>query len=183
MISPESRMLNATKALTNWRKISMDWLYISLFFHLVGVGMIFTLLLAGPIVESNYRWENDIRMKQHATKMLRNIGLLSPFGALVLVLSGIANMIVLNITFVDLFGSDFWLGLKILLFVVLLVMGMAISPKIAKQRALLLDQMSQQSPPEDVNDKLTSLNGEQTLFFVADWVLVIAILLLTLFKP
>ena len=152
----------------------MDWFHISIFFHLVGVGMIFTLLFAGPIVESNFRWENDIRMKQHATKMLRSIGLLSPFGALVLVLSGIANMVILKITFGDLFGNDAWLGLKLLAFIILLVMGMSISPKIAKQRAMLLDQMSQQNPPEDADEKLTSLNGEQTLFLVANWILVLA---------
>ena len=29
----------------------MNWLTVSLFFHLIGVGMIFTLLFAGPIVE------------------------------------------------------------------------------------------------------------------------------------
>ena len=77
----------------------MNWFTLSLFFHLIGVGMIFTLLFAGPIIETNFRWENDISMKRHSAKLLRNIGLLSPFGALVLMLSGIGNMIVLNITF------------------------------------------------------------------------------------
>ncbi|MGB9592323.1 MAG: hypothetical protein ACPL1K_07385, partial [Candidatus Kryptoniota bacterium] len=75
-----------------------SWLTMSIVFHLVGAGMIFTVLLAGPIVEANFRWENDVRMKQHAAKLLRSIGLLSPFGALILVLSGITNMVILDIT-------------------------------------------------------------------------------------
>lgn len=158
----------------------MNWIAISLFFHLVGVGMIFTLLFAGPIIEANFRWENDLRMKQHAAKLLRSVGLLSPFGALVLILSGIANMIVLNITFADLFGSAAWLGIKILSFIVLLVIGMVVSPKTARQRAILLDQMNQLNPPEDINDKTAALNGKQTIFFVLNWALVVVILLLTL---
>ncbi len=161
----------------------MNWFNISLFFHLVGVGMIFTLLFAGPIVEANFRWENDIRMKQHAAKMLRSIGLLSPFGALVLILSGIGNMISLHMTVGDLFGSAWWLGLKLLVFIVLLGIGMAVSPKTARQRAMLLDQMNQINPPEDANDKMESINSKQTIFFVANWVLVVIIVLLTIFKP
>lgn len=161
----------------------MDWLHVSLLFHLIGVGMIFTLLFAGPIIEANFRWENDIRMKQHAAKILRSVGLLSPFGALVLILSGIGNMISLHITFGDLFGSAAWLGLKLLFFIVLLGIGMVLSPKTARQRAMILDQMNQINPPEDAGQKMDSLNSKQTLFFLANWILVIIIVLLTLFKP
>jgi len=161
----------------------MDWFNISMLFHLVGVGMIFTLLFAGPIIESNFRWESDVRMKQHSAKLLRGIGLLSPFGALVLVISGIGNMVSLQITFANLFGSDAWLGLKLLIFIVLLAMGMALSPKTARQRLLLLEHMSQPVPPEDIEDRMDSLNKKQTIFFAINWALVLSILLLTLFKP
>lgn len=161
----------------------MNWFHISLFFHLIGVGMIFTLLFAGPIIEANFRWENDIRMKQHAAKMLRSVGLLSPFGALVLILSGVGNMIFLHISFGDLFGSAGWLGIKLIFFAVLLGIGMAVSPKTARQRAMLLDQMNQINPPEDANERMEALNSKQTVFYVANWALVIIIVLLTLFKP
>lgn len=158
----------------------MNWIAISLLFHLIGVGMIFTLLFAGPIIEANFRWENDLRMKQHSAKLLRSVGLLSPFGALVLILSGIANMIVLNIGFANLFGSAAWLGLKILAFIVLLVIGMVVSPRTARERAILLDQMNQINPPEDINEKTAALNSKQTIFFVLNWVLVVIILILTM---
>jgi len=161
----------------------MNWNSISLVFHLVGIGMIFTLLFAGPVIEFNFRWENDVRMKQHSAKLLRNIGLLSPFGALVLVISGIGNMVSLQIKFADLFGKASWLGIKLLLFIILLAMGMALSPKMARQRAALLEQLSQSNPPDDVGDKLYSLNKRQTIFFAANWILVLSILILTLFKP
>ena len=161
----------------------MNWFTVSLFFHLIGVGMIFTLLFAGPIIETNFRWENDINMKRHSAKLLRNIGLLSPFGALVLMLSGIGNMIFREITFVNLFGSTAWLGMKLMIFIVLLIMGMALSPKTARQRAILLEQMSQPDPPDDINEELSALNKKQTIFFLINWILVITILLLTLFKP
>jgi len=161
----------------------MNWLYISLLFHLVGVGMIFTLLFAGPVIESNFRWENDVRMKLHSARLLRSIGLLSPFGALVLVISGIGNMVALGINFISLFGSAWWLGMKILIFVVLLALGMVWSPKTARQRQLLLEHLSQPDPPEDIDDRMESLNKRQTIFFAVNWVLVLIILLLTLFKP
>ncbi len=160
----------------------MDWFKVSLLFHLVGVGMIFTLLFAGPILESNFRYENDVTMKRHSAKLLRNIGLLSPFGALVLVISGIGNMVALGITFGSLFGSAAWLGIKLLIFVVLLVMGMALSPKTARQRLALLEHLSQPNPPEDIDDKMNSLNKKQTIFFAINWVLFLLILLLTLSK-
>jgi len=142
--------------------------------------MIFTLLFAGPVLESNFRWENDLRMKLHSAKLLRNIGLLSPFGALVLVISGIANMIALEITFANLFGSQAWLGIKLLIFIVLLAMGMVLSPKNARQRLALLEHLSQPNPPEDIDDRMDSINKRQTIFFVINWVLVLIILMLTL---
>ena len=161
----------------------MSWLTISLLFHLIGVGMIFTLLFAGPIIESNFRWESDVRMKLHAAKLLRNIGLLSPFGALVLVISGVGNMVALGVSFGDLFGRAAWLGLKILVFIILLAMGMALSPKAARQRLMLLEHMSQPNPPDDIDEKMDSVDKRQTIFFAVNWVLIIMILLLTLFKP
>ena len=161
----------------------MNWFGISLLFHLIGVGMIFTLLFAGLIIELNFRWENDVRMKQHSAKLLRNIGLLSPFGALVLMISGIGNMVALEITFANLFGSAWWLGIKLLIFIVLLAMGMALSPKTARQRLALLEHMSQPNPPDDIDDKMELLNKKQTTFFVINWALVLTILLLTVFKP
>ncbi len=161
----------------------MNWSEVSLLFHLIGVGMIFTLLFAGPIIEANFRWENDISMKRHSAKLLRNIGLLSPFGALVLIISGIGNMVLRNITFSDLFGSAAWLGFKLIIFIVLLAMGMAMSPKIAKQRMMILEHLSESEPPEDAEDKLNALNKRQTLFLVLNWLLVLLILVLTLSRP
>jgi uncharacterized membrane protein SirB2 len=161
----------------------MNWFNISLLFHIVGVGMIFTLLFAGPIVESNFRWESDLKMKQHSAKLLRSIGLLSPFAALILAISGIGNMVALNITFADLFGRAGWLGLKLLVFIALLAMGMVLSPKTARQRLALLEHLGQPNPPEDIDDRMSSLNIKQTTFFAINWVLVLLILLLTLFKP
>lgn len=161
-----------------------NWLTLSVVFHLIGAGMIFTVLLAGPIIEANFRWENDIRMKQHAAKLLRSIGLLSPFGALILILSGITNMVLLHITFTSLFGGTAsWLGLKIFLFIILLIMGMTISPRISRQRAAVLDQMNQINPPESGTDRLASLNGQQTISFLFQWIIVILILLLTIVRP
>jgi uncharacterized membrane protein SirB2 len=161
----------------------MSWFGVSLVFHLVGVGMIFTVLFAGPVIESNFRWENDVRMKLHSAKLLRSIGLLSPFGALVLVISGIGNMITLEITFANLFGSAAWLGLKLLIFIGLLALGMTMSPKTARERLALLEHLSQPNPPEDIDEKMNTLNNRQTIFFTMNWVLVLGILLLTVFKP
>jgi len=62
-------------------------------------------------------------------------------------------------------------------------MGMVLSPKTARQRLMLIEHLSQPNPPEDVDDKMDSVNRRQTNFFLANWGLVIIILLLTLFKP
>lgn len=161
----------------------MNWFTLSLLFHLIGVGMIFTLLFAGPIIESNFRWENDVRMKQHAAKLLRSIGLLSPFGALLLVISGIGNMVALQIKFTDLFGKASWLGLKLIAFLILLIMGAAISPKAARRRAAILEQMNQPDSPDDIQEKLSILNKKQVNIFAVNWILVVIILVLTLLKP
>lgn len=161
----------------------MNWFHISRLFHFVGLGMIFALLFAGPIIESNFRWESDVRMKLHSAKLLRNIGLLSPFAALVLIISGIGNMVALEITLAELFGSQAWLGIKLVIFFVLLAMGMALSPKTARQRLILLEHLSQPNPPEDIDEQMDSLDRRQTTFFVINWILVLMILLLTLFRP
>jgi len=145
--------------------------------------MIFTLLFAGPVIESNFRWESDLKMKQHSAKLLRNVGLLSPFAALVLAITGIGNMIALNITFGDLFGRSAWLGIKLLIFIALLVMGMVMSPRTARQRLALLEHLGQPNPPDDLDDKMDALDKKQTTFFLMNWVLVLLILILSISKP
>jgi uncharacterized membrane protein SirB2 len=160
----------------------MNWFALSLFIHLIGIGMIFTLLFAGPVIHANFKWENDLNLKRHSARLLRAVGLISPYGALVLILSGIGNMVAVQISFSDLFGKAYWLGVKLLLFAILLGLGMILSPKMARQRASLLEELGQANRSDDVDEKLSALNKKQTRFFVVNWILVSAISLLTFFN-
>ena len=69
---------------------------ISLFFHFVGIGLFFTILVAGTILEFQYRKTQSLEARETLLRALKPIGLLSPVATLIMLGSGIGNMTALG---------------------------------------------------------------------------------------
>ncbi len=153
---------------------------LSLVVHLVGVGMLFTTIFAGLLVHAQYRRAADWNTKLLYLKSLRLIGLLSPAGVAVMILSGIGNM-TLGPHHYTLF-SDGWLSAKLMLVVLMIVAGVFQAIQ-GSRRTRIVARLADGSSPEVPEHRLRSLNSQMILFYVIQTVFILAIIVLSITRP
>ena len=153
-------------------------LQISLLFHIIGIGMIFTSVIGGWIVNSRYGKAADWGTKSMLLSVLRPIGMLSPFAVLLMLITGITNM---HFAGLGLFSAA-WLTLKLVFFALMVVSGVLFAVRGAR-RAKLVSQMSGGTAPAQGDAILRGLDRQQKIFFVVQTVLLLIIIALSLFRP
>ena len=158
----------------------MRAIHVSLLLHFIGIGMLFTTLFAGWILEGQYRKAADWTARAFVLKLLRPIGLLSPVSILLLLLSGIGNMTLGLTTYTIV--SDTWLTCKLAVFVVAATSGVFFGIRGAK-RSKLVAAMASGSPPAGTEASIKAIDTLQKLFLVVQSALVLIILTLSIVKP
>ena len=155
-------------------------IHYSLLVHFVGIGMIFTTIFAGWILTSQYKRAADWNAKGMHVRSLRAIGLLSPIGVLLMLVSGIGNM-TLGPRQYTLF-SDAWLSTKLVFFVVLAALGVFFGVK-SGRRTKLVHHLAAGSAPEGAEKSIRALDRQQRWFYILEAVLLLIILMLSIVKP
>jgi uncharacterized membrane protein len=156
----------------------MTLLHVSLLVHLIGVGLIFTTLFGGFILEMKFRRAKDPATAQLILKLIRPIGLLSPLSIVVMLLSGTANM---HLTGMGLFSAS-WLTLKLVLFALAAISGVLFGIK-GSRRAAIVSRLAGGETPDVSERTLRTLNRQQLIFYVVQTVLILAILTLSIVRP
>ena len=154
--------------------------HVSLLIHFVGVGMIFTTIFAGWILNNQYKRAGEWSAKAQYLKSLRAVGLLSPLGVLVLLLSGIGNMTLGPLQY-TLF-SDSWLSMKLVFFLLLAAAGVFFGIK-SSRRTRLVIKIAEDPSPAAVEEKIHALDEQQRWFSIIQTVLLLMILILSIVKP
>ena len=158
----------------------MQPIHYSLLLHFVGVGLIFTTIIGGWLLNGQYRRAADWNTKVLILKALRPIGLLSPLAVVVMLLSGVGNM-TLGVRTFTLF-SDSWLSYKLVFFLILVVSGIFFGVRSAR-RSKLIGQLAAGSAPGNVHEVLRALDRQQVIAFLFQVVLLLLILALSIVKP
>ena len=154
---------------------------ISFFLHLVAFGLLTTTILSGFVLDRKLRKESDHRLRLTIAGVSRNIGLLSPIAALLILVTGIGNI---HNRF---FGTEMrwyaegWLVAKIVLYVVMVLNGMIYGPRLTRGRLKLLNAVSEQSAPPDAESTLRSYNKQITLFYFVQTTLLLLVLYISVF--
>lgn len=156
----------------------MEPFQISMLFHFIGIGFIFTALLGGWILNAVYDRAGNYQSKLIVLKSLRRVGLLSPVAIGLLLLSGGANMHFAGYAL----SSTPWLSTKIILFLIAAIVGMVFGAKGSK-RAILVSGLADGSAPEGADMKLQVVDRQQRLFYMFQSIMILAILILSVFKP
>lgn len=133
-----------------------------LLFHFVGLGLLVTAIVAGSILNRQYRKAPDLTTKATILRSLRPIGLLSPVGMLLMLVTGIGNMHELGYSALDLPG---WLAYKIVFFAIAVISGVLFSVK-SRRRAVLVQQLASGKAPADAEAMLDRQDRQITLFYV-----------------
>jgi len=150
---------------------------VSLFFHLIGIGLMFCSIVAIPIVESMFRSAHDAASAFTLHRVISKIGLLTPIAAGILLLSGTATIITAQYSIFN----EKWLLLKLLFFVIMNLVGF-LQGKTYRIRGNLVESVALGNAPETtataiemLTRKLATFNRLQTSFLCI-------ILLITLFR-
>ena len=158
----------------------MRAIHISLLFHIIGIGLIFTTMVAGWILDGQYRNASDWKMKGVILKSLRPVGLLSPVAVFVMIASGIGNMTLGYRTY-TLF-SDSWLTYKLVFFLVLMVSGIFLGAR-SSRRGKLVAELADGKASGEAAAKIRALDNQQRIGYIFQAVLLLVILILSIVKP
>ena len=151
---------------------------VSLFFHIVGVGLMFCGIIAVPIVESMFRTALDTRSAHTLHKVISRLGLLTPIASGLLLISGIANIITAQLVVF----REGWLILKLVFFIIMLLIGILQGISYRK-RGRLVEAIALGNAPESTPTETKMLTRKLATFGRIQTSLLVLILLLTLFRP
>jgi hypothetical protein len=158
--------------------IPMYLFHWTLLFHIIGVGMIFASLIGGIVLHRRVRGTRDWGQRVILLPVMRSMGLFSPAGVIVLLLSGIGNITALSLVN----PMPGWLHLKLTLFFVLLVLGIW-GAVLSRRRASLTTLLSGGSGSSELETKLTSVESVLSALYFAQGLLVLAIIAISVIKP
>lgn len=151
---------------------------LSVLIHIIGVGLLFTSLIGGWFLNLQYRKAHDWKSKALLLKALRPIGLLSPFAVLVMLGSGISNMMILDY---GVFSAS-WLSTKLVVFVILVIAGVISSARGAR-RARLVRELAGDTSGAASEDAVRRIDRQQANFYLFQGLLLLIILILSIVKP
>ncbi len=149
--------------------------------HLLSVGILTTTLLAGFILDRKLRREPDLRLKLYVAGISRIIGLLSPLAAILLLLTGIANIHNRFLGSTSAWYAEGWLVAKIILYVVMVFNGMFYGPGLMRSRLKIIRSQDDHTAPMNADTSIRSLNKQITLFYAVQTLLFLFILYISAF--
>jgi len=149
--------------------------------HLIGFGIVFTVILAGWILNRRFAREKDRQIQLYVGGLMRTIGLLSPVAAVILLISGIGNIFHRYPDAMSRWYTEGWLVAKLLVFVIFLINGTIYGPRLARRRMTAAKEIAAGNPPHDAEVNFAVLNNQVTLFYVVQFVLLMGIAALSVF--
>ncbi len=155
-------------------------IYFTLLFHFIGIGLLFTALFGSWIVGGQYRSAPDWQTKALHLKTLRRIGLMSPIGIVIMLLSGIGNM-TLGPHKYTLF-SDGWLSAKLALFLVAIIIG-GLSSVQAMRRSRTVSRLAAGETEKVDEHSLHTVETQLKISSTLQFLLILAIIMLSIVRP
>jgi uncharacterized membrane protein SirB2 len=149
---------------------------LSLVLHIVGVSVLLGGTLFIRILESRFRKAENPSAAAVIHDSISAIGVLSPFASLLLLVTGIANIILVHI---DVFSTP-WLELKLACFLLAIPTGIA-QGKAYRSRAGLVTAVVQKVQSGDNGRTIEMLTRRCEILWKIQTTLIVAALVLTIF--
>lgn len=149
--------------------------------HVLGFGFLSTVVFGGFLLEHRFRKEQDWAMKAHVGGIMRTFGMLSPFVAAILLITGIGNIHNRYAGTPINWYNEGWLVAKLIFFAVLLVNGTILGPRMTKARMKIVKGILEKNAPADAEQTVASYNRQISFFYFVQTVLLLLILYLSVF--
>jgi uncharacterized membrane protein SirB2 len=151
------------------------------FFHIVGIGLVFVVVVGGWLIHQKIVREKDPHLKLYVSQSGRVIGILSPFVTILLLLTGIGNIYYRDLGTNLHWYSEGWLVAKIIFFAVFVVNGALFGAMLSRKRTLLLKTIDGKTAPPDSETTLGNYNRQFMWHYLVQFLLLTIILLLSTF--
>lgn len=149
--------------------------------HILGFGFLCTVLFGGYLLDRKFRKESDWSKKAMIGGIMKSFGMLSPIVAAILLITGIGNI---HIRYADTgiaWYEERWLLEKLFLFLILLINGTIIGPRMSRGRMKLVLGILEKNAPSDAEQAVKSYNKKISVFYTIQSILLLAILYLSVF--
>ncbi len=150
-------------------------------FHILAVGLLFTSVLGGWLLQRRLAGEKEVRLKLAFGGAARMFALLAPVAGVLLLLTGIGNIYNRYLGSEIHWYSEGWLVAKIIFFVIAVVNGSAHGGMLSRKRIALLQSVGGQSIPPETEAKLSAIERQFTLHYVVQCLLLLIIIFLSVF--
>jgi hypothetical protein len=161
-----------------WRHPCMEWYYVSMMLHFIGIGLVCAGLFAGWIILARFRKTSEWTTRVHILRLLRPINFFLPAGGAVLILSGIGNLVWIG------YGLSLpvWLQTKLAVFGAAVITGIFGDIK-AKQYTRLVGEFASGNAPAKTPDSIATIDLLTRILYVVQTIFLVIILLLSIAKP
>ena len=170
--------LSITPGQFRGNRIHMEAYHFTLLFHFLGLGLLCTSLFGGWIIQKRVKAAADWKKKSETLTILWPIGLLSPGGSALLLITGIGNLIWIGYGW----SLPVWLQVKLAVFGAAVIAGIFGGTK-AKQRGKLVFQLASGNAPDNAGSTIASLDRQAGILYILQFVFLLTILLLSIVKP
>jgi uncharacterized membrane protein SirB2 len=156
----------------------MTSIQILLVIHLLGFATLFSATVGGWILHAHYRNAGDYQSKALLLKSLRPFGILSPVAVLVMVASGIGNMVYFGL------GpfSEGWLSAKLVVVFIIVVNGIIFGTR-SVRRGKLVAELAEGGASEHTRTGINALDKQLSGFYAAQLMLLLIVLVLSVVRP
>ena len=149
---------------------------INLVIHFLGFGLFVMLLIAGFMVERQYRKAPNTQAKATILGVARSMALFGPVSILIMLLTGIGNMHFIGVGLFD-FG---WLTAKVIFFAIAATNGLIFGMRSRKRGALIMQMVKGEATP-DAETTLKQFDKQQSLFFFVNGIMLLVIVSLSVY--
>jgi len=150
---------------------------LNFFFHILAFGLLSTSIFGGLIIELKIRSEKDWNQKLFVTKLYNKFNLVFIIATIILLLTGILNMMNIYGTQVDIFKIEGWLMAKIILFAFFIINGILLGPMLVRKRTKSILQLIDKKAVE-INEHNIRVFGKSIITFYLIQLILFTILVL-----
>jgi len=152
--------------------------HIYLLLHLIGYGLLISVLVATPILEYYLRRAENYNDALKLATIVSRIGLISPIAALILLISGALMM---NLWDYGIF-SHAWLTGKLLIFVVMVVTGAYSSMTVGKERRKIYQELIDGKDNPKLPGEILRVHNRQSQYTRIQSIFLLMILIFTVYR-
>lgn len=149
--------------------------------HLIAFGILSTTIFAGWILHRKVASEKDLNLKVYTAGLLRTVGLLSPVAALLLLVTGIANLYSRYYGATLQWYQESWMIVKIILFAIMLVNGSILGPALSRRRTELLKIVAGGEEREESADMIRYYSRQLDWYYIVQLLLLLGIVYFSAF--